>query len=305
MSFPMLENESGDFCYLNGQKVLYSSNEARDLTKPVSDFIYYESIRVEEGILLFFENHMLRLMNSIAAKEGFPVDTDTIFDTAMRMLNEAEPAVTEGNIRVVLTHDKTLIHFSHVFYPSVELYREGITTGVLFWERLDPHVKILRGEYKAAIAAKMSEETLFGLPYEVLLENSEGKLTEGGRSNFFVLSKGVVYSPPEELILIGITRRYVLGAIRNTGFKVEEKMFSLAELVRMRDEAGSADEAPALFVTSSPFDILPVRSIGSEVFQSSANPDLKRISDAYREIVKAYILSRSSDKKLNTPDENC
>ncbi len=305
MSFPMLENESGDFCYLNGQKVMYSSNEGRELSTPVSDFIYYESIRIEDGILLFFENHMLRLLNSIAAKEDFPVDTDVIFDTAMRMLGEAEPPVTEGNLRVVLTHDKTLIHFSHVFYPSEDFVRDGIIANVLSWERVDPQVKILRGEYKAAIASKMSEETPFGLPYEVLLQNSEGKITEGGRSNFFVLYKGVVYSPPEYLILIGITRRYVLAAIRSTGLKLAEGMFSLAELVKMRDEAGSEEEAPALFVTSSPFDILPVRSVGSEVFLSSGNPDLRRISDAYRQIVKAYIVSRSSDKKLGEPDENC
>ena len=305
MSFPMLENESGDFCYLNGQKVLYSSKEGRELAKPVSDFIYYESIRIEEGILLFFENHMLRLMNSIAAKEDFPVDTDVIFDTAMRMLGEAEPPVTEGNIRVVLTHDKTLIHFSHVFYPSEDLRRDGIAVNTLRWERIDPQVKILRGEYKAAIASKMSEETSFGLPYEVLLENNEGRITEGGRSNFFVLYKGVVYSPPEKLILIGITRRYVLAAIRNTGLKMAEGMFTLAELVKMRDDAKSASDAPALFVTSSPFDILPVRSVGSETFSSSGNSDLNRISDAYREIVRAYIISRSSDKKLGGADENC
>lgn len=305
MAFPMLENESGDFCYLNGQKVLYSSNEGRELPKPVSDLIYYESIRIEEGILLFFENHMLRLMNSIAAKEDFPVDTDVIFDTAMKMLGEAEPPVTEGNIRVVLTRDKTLIHFSHVFYPSEDLFREGIATNLLSWERIDPQVKILRGEYKAAIASKMNEETTFGLPYEVLLEDKNGKITEGGRSNFFVLYRGVVYSPPEERILIGITRRYVLGAIRNSGLRIAEGMFSLEELQKMRGEENTESNEPALFVTSSPFDILPVRSVGDAVFASSGNSDLKRISASYREIVKAYILSRSSDRKLGETEENC
>lgn len=296
MSFPMLENPSGDFCYYNGKKTLLSSPEGKALAEPVSDIIYYESIRVQDGILIFFENHMLRLLKSIEAKENFPVDTDALYDLAMRMLDESEPKVTDGNIRIAVTHNADLIHFSQVSYPPEEYFRNGITTTLLKWERVDPQVKILRGDYKKAVSDKMAAPTPFGFPYEVLLADSRGHITEGGRSNFFVLHNGVVYSPPEALILIGITRRYVLQAVRQAGFAYKETLFSLDDLVRMRDDAPGPDKSVALFVTSSPFDVLPVRSVDGEVFHSAKNGDLIRISEVYQDIVRRYIAFRSSDR---------
>lgn len=82
MSFPMLENPSGDFCYYNGKKVLFSTAEGQSLRflEPVSDITYYESIRVKDGVLLFYENHMLRLLTSIEALENFPLDTDVLLN---------------------------------------------------------------------------------------------------------------------------------------------------------------------------------------------------------------------------------
>lgn len=296
MSYPMMENPYGDFCFLNGRKVMLSSQEGKSLMNPVDDMVYYESIRVQGGVLLFFENHMLRLIKSVEAKENFPVDTEAIYDAAMRMLKESDPSVTEGNIRIAVTHEANLIHFSHVFYPPEEFYRDGIATAILAWERVDPQVKVLRGDYKSAVAETMAKPTPFGLPYEVLLADREGRITEGGRSNFFVLYKGVVYSPPESFILIGITRRYVLQSVREAGLEYREGMFTLDELVRMRDSSESEDSSVALFVTSSPFDVLPVRSVGCEVFSSAKSSGLRKLSDAYQRIVNRYIESRSTDQ---------
>jgi len=296
MSFPMLENPSGDFCYYNGKKVMLDSPEGRDLLRPVSDVTYYESIRVREGVLLFFENHMLRLHMSIDAKEKFPLDTNVLFDIAMHMLSEAEPPVTDGNIRIVITARANLIHFSRVAALPADSMESGITASLLHWERLDPQVKVFHGDYKAAVAQKMAEPTPFGPVFEVLLTDHKEQITEGSRSNFFVLYHGVVYSPPEVLILIGITRRYVLQSVRTAGLVYKEAMFSLDDLIRMRDDARTPADSVALFITSSPFDILPVHSIGEEVFLSAQNEDLAKIRTIYQDIVQHYIVSRPPDQ---------
>ena len=295
MSFPMLENPSGEYCYCNGHKVLYTSDEGRSLFEPIDDLIYYESIRFQKGILLFFEDHMLRLLMSIQKKENFQINTEKIYDDAVGLIHEAGLDEEDGNIRVVVTTARILIHLSHVFYPTKDLNRDGIATSVLTWERLDPHVKIFRQAYKMTVAEKLQTPSSFGLPYEVLLTDHSGKITEGSRSNFFVLLKGTVYSPPEELILIGITRKYVLQAVRQAGLVYKEAMFSLEELIALRDSDPNHNGSPALFVTSSPFDILPVHAVENEEFSSAQNMDLHRISEYYQRIVQMYIASHKSD----------
>lgn len=263
--------------------------------EPVSDVIYYESIRVRDGVLIFFENHMLRLLQSIEAKEKFTLDTDSLFDNAIQMLHEAEPPVRDGDIRIVITNKTKLIHFSRVITPPADSFETGIPASLLSWERLDPQVKVFHSDYKAAVAAKFKEETPFGPPFEVLLSDRKGQITEGSRSNFFVLYHGIVYSPPEALILIGITRRYVLQSVRMAGLVYKEALFSLEDLIRMRDEAMSPKDSVALFITSSPFDILPVHSVDKEVFLSAQNKDLAKISEIYQSIVRHYIESHPSD----------
>lgn len=296
MSFPMLENASGDFCYYNGSKVMFSSDAGKSLFEPVSDVIYYESIKVKNGVLLFFENHMLRLLMSIDAKEKFSLDTDVLFDNAMKMLREADPQVTDGNIRIVVTGKANVIHFSHTVTPAEDAFAVGVAASVMSWERIDPQVKIFRSDYKAAIAEKFKEETPFGPAFEVLLADHKGQITEGSRSNFFVLCHGVVYSPPENLILIGITRRYVLQAVRKAGLVYKEALFTLDDLIRMRDQEKTPGDSVALFVTSSPFDILPIRSVGKEVFASAQNKDLASISAIYQDIVNHYIETHPADQ---------
>lgn len=295
MPFPMLENASGSFCIYNGEKITYDSAIGTSLSNPIPDIIYYESIRIREGILIFFENHMTRLMRSIEAKENFTLDTELLYTYAMRLINESEPRVTDGNIRIVITRNAILVHFSDAIYPSAELFQEGIICASLLWERREPQVKVFREDYKMAVYNKMHAPTAFGLPYEVLLYDNEGQLTEGSRSNFLVLLDGTVYSPPEETILIGITRKYVMQAIRASSLRYEERTFSLEELVRLRDQATSVSDGPALFVTSSPFDILPVRSVDDQLFSSASHEALRLLSESYRSIVDAYVLSRRTD----------
>ncbi len=295
MPFPMLENASGSFCIYNGEKISYDSAVGASLSNPIADIIYYESIRIREGILIFFENHMTRLMRSIEAKENFSLDTELLYTYAMRLINESEPRVTDGNLRIVITHNAILVHFSDAIYPSAELFQEGIISASLLWERREPQVKVFREDYKTAVYNKMHAPAAFGLPYEVLLYDKDGRYTEGSRSNFFVMLGRTVYSPPEEAILIGITRKYVLQAIRDCGLQYEERTFTLEELVRLRDHASSLQDAPALFVTSSPFDILPIRSVDDQLFSSASNASLQQLSEAYRSIVDAYVLSRKTD----------
>jgi branched-chain amino acid aminotransferase len=295
MTFPMLEKPLGDYCYLNGVKTHYSSAEGQNLLKPTDEIIYYESIRFQKKVMLFFEDHMVRLHRSVEAKENFPVDSNRIFDTASELINEAVPEKNDGNLRVVLTARSILIHFSDVYYPTVDMYQQGIVTSTLSWDRFEPQVKVFRADFKKAVADTFAKETCFGLPYEVLLRDSNGNIYEGSRSNFFVLHNKTVYSPPASQILIGITRKYVMISLEKAGFEYSEKSFSLDEIVSLREQSVISKTAFSLFVTSSPFDILPVRSIDNQEFESAKCPSLQTLSKEYQSIVSYYIQSRQSE----------
>lgn len=295
MAYPLVDGNIGDYCTLNGQKVLFTSEEGKKLFLPTDEITYYESVRFQKGVLLFWEDHMARLSKSVEAKEDFPIDPETYRHAAEDMI--AESGKKDGNVRVVVTKSLYLVYLSDMTYPTEDMYRKGIITKSLTWERVEPHVKVFRGDYKKAVAEAQNTETPYGMPYEVILRGKDGKFVEGGRSNFFVLYKDTVYSPSEDLILIGITRKYVKDAIAEAGLTLEEGAFTMEELLDMEKEEDEGPPKMGLFVTSSPFDILPVASIDDQHFPSANCPHLQVLMAAYQKVVQAYIASHRAESK--------
>ncbi|MBR5937656.1 MAG: aminotransferase class IV [Clostridiales bacterium] len=291
MAYPLVEGNIGKYCVLNGLKVDFNSIEGQELFIPTEEITYYESIRFQEGVLLFWADHMERLRKSVEAKENFPIDPDSYRFLAESLIWDS--GMANGNIRVVLTKSLNLIYLSNMTYPTEEMYRDGIVTRSLTWERVEPHVKVFRGDYKKAVAEAQSTPTSFGMPYEVILRGNDGKFVEGGRSNFFVLHENTVYSPSEDLILIGITRKYVKDAITEAGLLLKEGSFTMEELVKMEKEEDDGPPKMGLFVTSSPFDILPVASIDDVKFRSASCPALQNLMASYQKIVHEYIATHA------------
>ena len=291
MAYPLVEGNIGKYCVLNGLRVDLNSIEGQELFIPTEEITYYESIRFQEGVLLFWVDHMERLRKSVEAKENFPIDPDSYRFLAESLIWDS--GMANGNIRVVLTKSLNLIYLSNMTYPTEEMYRDGIVTRSLTWERVEPHVKVFRGDYKKAVAEAQSTPTSFGMPYEVILRGNDGKFVEGGRSNFFVLHENTVYSPSEDLILIGITRKYVKDAITEAGLLLKEGSFTMEELVKMEKEEDDGPPKMGLFVTSSPFDILPVASIDDVKFRSASCPALQNLMASYQKIVHEYIATHA------------
>ena len=99
-------------------------------------------------------------------------------------------------------------------------------------------------------------------------------------SNLFVIRDGKVYSAPDNKILIGITRKRVMEALKRSGLELQIGTFKPEELDPAKD---------AVFVSSTPFDILPVRYMDGYEFRSSDNEVLKMISKMYKEYTSEYI----------------
>ncbi len=283
MAYPLVENCLYELCYVNGKIYSTIDSDISWVFNPTDSVTYYETVRILNGKLLFFEDHLSRLSASVNGEEAFDVNTDYICKEAVDFLDAIKKKsidITNANLRIVLTKKNLIIHICEANIPSEEQKKSGIVTRILNWERVAPNIKVFRGDYKQKVAETFSMDTSFGTPYEVLLTNNSGKLYEGSKSNLFVIVGDTVYSETDDKILIGITRKRVLEALNNSGLKFEYKTFTLEEIKQ---------NSAAVFVSSTPFDILPVYSINDTVIDSASNISLQKISKAYDEAVSNYM----------------
>lgn len=281
MAYPLIESPLFDTFWVDGSLMNCNSDEVKPFYQPTEDMTYYETVRIYKGVMLFLEDHLNRLNRSVQGAEAFDVDLKYIETTLIEYLNSLGLGEYHGNMRIILTKSHLIYHICEAHIPTAEVFANGIATNILKWERLDPNIKVFRGDYKNAVAEKFAVETPFGLPYEVLLENNDGKLTEGSKSNFFAIVDGICYSPADDVILIGITRKHVLNALKASGLELKIGTFSL-------DELSSKEHEVALFVSSTPFDILPISSVNDIKFNSVNNGLLINLQTAYKNIVEDY-----------------
>lgn len=100
------------------------------------------------------------------------------------------------------------------------------------------------------------------------------RVTECAHSNISMLKDGVLHTAPtDELILPGITRKHLLALAKEHGIPVEEKPFSMVELM-------NADE---VIVTSSSALCMYVESIDAIPVGGRDRARLKVLQDAYWE----------------------
>ncbi|MCQ2503858.1 MAG: aminotransferase class IV [Saccharofermentans sp.] len=280
MAYPLLESPVGSCYYYNGQIVMAGSSMEQELLKPTDLVTYYETVRIKEGVLLYLEDHLARLIKSVKGIEDFPVDTAFIEKECYKFLHEQYPSFKEGNLRIVLTKSDILIHVCEANIPCKEHFEKGIKSSLLKWDRVAPNIKVFRGDYKSAVAEAFARSGA----YEIVLADSNDKLYEGSKSNLFIVVGNKVYSAPDNKILLGITRNRVMSSMKEAGGELVIDMFSLEELKKT--------EGAALFVSSTPFDILPIASIDDYVFDSANNPLIKRISECYLDQIAKYINER-------------
>lgn len=90
---------------------------------------------------------------------------------------------------------------------------------------------------------------------EALLLDTEGYVAEGSGENFFMVSRGTIYTPELTSALAGITRDTILVLAEELEIPVREKRIT-------RDEVYTADEA---FFTGTAAEVTPIREFDDRV----------------------------------------
>ncbi len=242
----------------------------------------YEVLRVIEGVPLFLEQHLERLKISARLTNlDLPLNDKEVSQRLQDLISSNR--VENGNIKFVINYTEPgkpadfYAYFVEHDYPTKEVYQKGVKTVLVHVERPNPNAKVDRADYRNTVdEAKRRTGS-----YEALLVDREGNVSEGGRSNLFMVKGDVVYTAPADKVLKGITRQMVLTACQNQGYQVVEKEISLEEMLNM----------DAIFISSTAPKVLPVSQVDDKIINSGSNKIIQDIMAGYDAIIDNYIKS--------------
>lgn len=235
-----------------------------DACVPVLDrgFIFgdgvYEVIPVYAGKPFRLAHHLQRLANSLAAVR---IDDPHSEEEWQGLIAELISRNGGGDQSVYLQVTRGIAPRDHRFpegsrptvflmsnpfrpVPEAEL-REGVTAVTLNdirWEYC--HIKSIALLPNILLRQQAVEQ---GAAEAILLR--QGEVTEGAASNVFIVSDGVIVTPPKgDCLLPGITRDLVVELAMEHALECEERPIPEAELRRAQE----------IWLTSSTREILPV-----------------------------------------------
>lgn len=246
-------------------------------------FGVYESIRVSNGIVYFLEDHIERLMESariIALEHAFSAEDVSQDIAALLEKNAAETC----NVKILLIGPSTSLRTGgrtsedaelnilclNPLFPDKKLYRDGVKTITYTYERPFPHAKTLN-MLQSYLAYREAKEAG---AYDALLIDGQGRITEGTRTNFFCIKGKTLFSPDENDILLGVTRKAVLKVAAQNGYEVVQKDIYPKDL----------GEYNGVFLTSTSSKILPIKTIDNLQFGEQTEA-LKKLMTAFDEFL--------------------
>jgi branched-chain amino acid aminotransferase len=268
----------GDFFVIDGNEKPSGIFDDSLLLPGIS---FYEVIRVRDKTPLFLDDHLDRLTASLQAgggKAGLPAEG---IKNSLRLLVAANRSISEGNIRLILHFPHSRIdypvlfcHYTCHYYPSAGEYSSGVALISIHVERPRVHAKIIDPDFRLRVISKIREANAF----EAVLVNSKGFITEGSKSNIFMIRNDMVLTPPVTDVLPGITRKYVLNLCHLDGITAVE------ERIRF-NEAGKFDSC---LITGTSPGVLAVSNI-DQIRYNTGHPLLRRLSAGYETMVSEYI----------------
>lgn len=216
-------------------------------------FGVYENIRVVRGRPLFLHDHIERLMQSASIIGLAHTLTEETVASWIEMLVQ-EISDEAWNIKMLLIGGKTandatlsILPLKPLF-PDKKLYKTGATATIARYERLFPQAKTLNmlGSFLAYREAKQAGA------YDALLIDREEYITEGTRTNFFLVEGNAIVSAPMKDVLEGVTMKHVLHVARSSGMTIAHEPITIERMQR----------ADGAFLTSTSSKIMPLSKIG-------------------------------------------
>ena len=161
--------------------------------------------------------------------------------------------------------------------------RDGVDACISTWHRVAPNTipaaATIAGNYLSGQLIKM--EALRNGYDEAIALGPDGMLSEGSGQNVFLVSAGVLYTPPiDGTLLPGITRQSVLTLAKDLG--IETAVGPLT-----RESLYTCDE---VFVCGTASEVTPVRSVDRlPVGDGKVGPVTRALQERYLDTVKGRV----------------
>ncbi len=261
--------------FISDKKIHTVSSRACVLQPPPNHI--YEVFRVISGVPLFIEDHMQRLENSMISAE-IKYDIASITEDIEQLMKLNQYAT--GNIKIVVWKSLNSLHHllfydKHV-YPDDSMFEKGIEIGMLDRERQDPNIKLFDSTMRTDAARLINDNAFF----EVLLVTREQFITEGSRSNVFLIKNDKIITPPANQVLEGVTRKHVINLIKDLNLNFIEIPVHLDEL----------NDMESVFLTGTSRRVLPVHTISPNTKKFNTNhPYIRLLQKEFIKRCEQYI----------------
>lgn len=253
----------------------------------------FETMRAYKGKVFMIDRHIERLFRSAEAvylniQMGKREIKKAIENTVRKNgLSEAYIRITisrgegEPGLDPDLCQSSTVVIYIKEFKPYPEkCYREGIKISITSIKKIAPDY--IKSPLKACnyylpnfFAKREAKEK--GAVEGIMLTEG-GYIAEGTVCNIFIVSNGVLATPPTGSdVLDGVTREIVAQIAKDTDIPFRERWF-------LRDELISADEC---FLTNTTFEIMPVKEVDDfKIGKKSPGRMTTLLMEKFRELVK-------------------
>ena len=241
----------------------------------MNDKVVYEVLRVIDGKPLFFEDHLERMKNSFdLINEGFLLKNDEIKEMIKDLINKEKKLC--GNIKITysIIEKKLDVFFIKHSYPTDEMYDNGVKVILYFGERENPNAKIVNDNFRSGVNKEIENNNA----YEAILIDRNGFITEGSRSNIFMIKNNVILTSPTKAVLPGVTRKKVLELANQLNLKVEEQEYNYKKI----------NELDGMFISGTSPKILPISSV-SDIKLNEKNSIILKLMKAYDDSINQYL----------------
>lgn len=249
----------------------------------------FDFFRVLGGVPVFIEDHLERLMGSVARME---LDLHWSKDEIESMCREliASNEVVDAGLRIVVTggysqdgYTPARANIYMMLHDLPKYSSEDFTHGRKMitsnFTRDLPEAKTTLYVHAIHHQQRMKKVNAIEILY-----HTDGVITEGSRANIFFIDQNDVIVTPSDAILRGVTRKHLIQIAKN-------KYTVVARTVTMEEIAGMKEA----FLTSSTKGVLPVIEVGDVVIGSGK---VGRISadlhDLFNDHVAGYVESHQN-----------
>jgi len=255
----------GNFVYLNGQ--ILPSDKAQ-ISANDRGFLFgdglIETFRTYKQAPFMLKSHLNRLAESAKALGINMPDAEQLKQAVYDCIEKN--AIAEAKVRITLTRGSSLNGslYEEISEPTVLITASELNPAA--FSSAGQGVKAISGEDKRSFLSSHKNLSMMASvasfrqvaekgAFDMIQVTRRGFVTEGLRSNVFIVLDGILLTPPlGSGVLAGITRQIALNIARRNGLKVEEDGI-------VGQDLNSAEE---IFLTNSISEIVPVTSLNGQ-----------------------------------------